>query len=80
MDIVKLASGTEVQTDMVSSIPDPPMLYIRVAGKSLAEVAALFGDSAETQLIQYAGRDLTGYKYDALINEGDAIRVNLKRG
>ena len=79
METVTTASGIEFNTDMVSSIPFPPMLYIRVIESTLADIAAVFGNPEETKEIRYGEMFFSGYTLDALVNEGNAIRVNLRK-
>lgn len=79
MEHVITTSGKRVRTDMVSSIPYPQMLYIRVVDMSLSDVAALFSNPSEVQELTYGNQKLHGYTLDALIIEGDAIRVNMRR-
>ena len=81
MDIIITATGKKVKTDLVTSIPAPATLYVRVLDMPLAEIAAVFGDPAETGCLTYAGQQLCGYTVlAALIPEGEAVRVNLRRG
>lgn len=79
METVRTASGIEFNSDSVSSIPFPPILYIRVIGSTILELATVFGDPEETKEIHYGDMVFFDYMLDALVNEGDAIRVNLRK-
>lgn len=80
MDKLKTASGRTYDSDLCAQVPGLGLLYLRVLGVPLATVAAVFGDSAETEQIYYNDLYFSGYtRLDALIPEGDAVRIALRR-
>lgn len=80
MDKIKTASGKVYDSDLCAQVPGMGLLYLRVIGASLAETAAVFGDPAETARLFYNEVYFAGYtRLDALIPEGDAIRVALRK-
>lgn len=80
MDEIKTASGKSYRSDLCAQVPGMGLMYIRVVGVPLAEAAGVFGNPAETVTLYYNGVYISGYtKLDALIPEGDAIRVALRK-
>ena len=79
MEYLTTTNGIKVQTDMVVNLPSPNILYIHVKGMSFADAAKLFSDEKEMWMLKYGNREYCGYKLDAIINEGETIRVNMKK-
>lgn len=80
MDELKTASGKAYKSDLFAQVPGMGLLYVRVLGVPLAEAAAVFGSPAETITLFYNGTYISGYtKLDALIPEGEAIRIALRK-
>lgn len=80
METIKTATGKEFETDYVSTIPLPPMAYIRVLNISLTEAATVFSNPYETVQLYYSG--VNAYiaqhtKLIAILPEGDAIKIVL---
>ncbi len=79
-DFIKTATGKVIGVDLVATISSPNMLYIRVVGMSIPQTAAIFGNPEELTVLEYAGIKLYGYtELTAMVNEDDAVRVNLRR-
>lgn len=80
MDRIKTASGRIYHSDLCAQVPGMGLLYLRVLGVPLATVASVFGNPAETERIYYNDLYFSGYtRLDALIPEGDAVRIALRR-
>ena len=80
MDKIRTATGKEFDSDYLSTIPMPEQAYIRICNKSLAEVAAVFGDRNETIQMWYNDVYLAMYtKLVALVPETGAIKVILSK-
>lgn len=80
METVNTATGKEFSCDYFNSASALGRLSIRLKNISLVDVAAVFGDPAETAVLHYGGRSVE--KYTNLIYiapEGDAIRVTLRK-
>lgn len=79
-DFIVTATGKKVAVDMVSLNPDPQILYIRVVGKSISETSKIFEDPQETIKLTYGGKEIYGFtKISSITNQGEAVRVSLKR-
>lgn len=80
MDKIRTATGKEFDSDYLSTIPMPEQVFIRICNKSLAEVAAVFGDKNETIQMWYGDVYLAMYtKLVALVPEAGAIKVILAK-
>ena len=80
MDTIKTASGKTFNTDFVVAPPSSPQACLRVYGVSLVEAATVFGNREETIQMWYGNQYLAMYtKLEALIPEGDAIKVILAK-
>lgn len=80
MDKLRTATGKIYSSDLCANVPDMGLLYVRVLGVSLAEVATVFGNPGETVTLFYNDLYISGYtKLDALIPEGDAVRIALRK-
>ncbi len=81
MPLLRTASGKEFQCDYFNDMEELGTLYIRIQYSSLAEVAATFGNPAETVQLWYGEEYAALYtKLTAIIPESGCIRVNLQRG
>lgn len=80
MDKIRTAKNKEFDSDYLAVIPYPAQAYIRICGKTMAEVAAVFSDSAETAQL-WCGKDyLAQYtRLVALVQEDGAIKVCLAK-
>lgn len=80
MEKITTATGKQFDCDYVSTIPEMGIAYVRVLNSDMPTVAAVFGNPAETVQLWYDGTYIAQHtKLSALIPEGDAIRVNLKK-
>lgn len=79
-EILTTASGKKFNSDYLAVIPAPAQAYIRIIGKSLPEVAAIFSNPAETTQLWYGQTYLAQYtKLIFISQEGDAIKVCLAK-
>lgn len=76
MDKVKLGTGVEFDTDYLSSIPNPKMLFFRVLNSDFVTVAAAVSNAENMADIEYEGNHFTGCTLVALSMENSAIKVN----
>lgn len=77
-DTLKTASGKELQSDYLAVIPDPAQAFIRILGKKLPEVAAIFSNPNETLQLWHGQTYLAQYtKLVYISQEGDAVKVCL---
>lgn len=73
-------SGKQFDCDYLSTIPTPPRMYIRICNAQIANIAVVFSDTSETDLITYGDVVIEGYtQLIAIIPEGDVIRVVLAK-
>lgn len=80
METVKTATGKIFDVVSVTTLPEVRIAYIRVANSSLADVASVFGNPSETVKLWYNGAYMANYtRLDAIIPEGNIIRVNLRK-
>lgn len=80
MEKIKTATGKELDCSYVTTMRDPDQAYIRICGRSLAEVAAVFSDPAETMQLWFGETYLAQYtRLIALIPEDGCIRVCLAK-
>lgn len=81
MDTVKTATGKVFTCESLSLLADIGILYIRISGASLTEVAKVFGDPEETRQLWYNSEYISGYtRLSAIIPESGGYRINLERG
>lgn len=77
---IETATGKEFKTDYFNPSATLGRLTIRLKESTMAEVAAVFSDPAETDRLTHAGRTVEGYtKLIYISPEGDAIRVALRK-
>ena len=78
MDTIKTASGKTFETDYFNPCPPVGQVNLRILGASVAQVAAVFSNPAETVQL-YCGNQYIAYytKLVALVPEGNAVRVVL---
>lgn len=80
MDKLTTASGKTFDSDLCAQVPGMGLLYVRVLGKPLTEIATVFGNPVETVTLFYNDLYISGYtKLDALIPEGNAVRIALRK-
>lgn len=80
MDRLRTASGKQFECDLFAPVPGMGLLYVRVVGVAISTAAAVFANPQETQTIWHNDLYISGYtKLDALIPEGNAIRVALRK-
>ncbi|MCI7807948.1 hypothetical protein MR626_01440 [bacterium] len=80
MDILKTATGKKFDCDFACVLPEMGIAYFRIRNVSLAEIASVFSNPAETIQLWYNDMYIAQYSVlDALIPESGAIRVNLRR-
>ena len=77
---VVTATGKEFKTDYVNASNALGRLTIRLQEVTMAEVAMVFSDPAETAAITYAGQTIENYtKLIYISPEGTSIRVALRK-
>lgn len=80
MEMLRTATGKTFDVVSVTTLPDVRMAYLRIANSNLANVASVFGNPAETVKLWYEGSYMANYtRLDAIIPEGNIIRVNLRK-
>lgn len=80
MEKIITATGKQFDCDSVATIPEMGIAYIRVLNADLPTVASVFGNPNETVQLWYEDVYISQHtKLSALIPEGNAIRVNLKK-
>lgn len=80
MEEIKTATGKVMQSDYIAVIPSPKQAYIRIVGASLAQVAEVFSNPAETVQLRHGETYLSGYTHlVAIIPEAGAIKVALEK-
>ena len=78
MEKIKTATGKTVDCDGLNAIDSPARLYIRTSGMSVADVARIFGNPAETVQLWYGDQYVANYsKLIAIVPEGKLTRVVL---
>ena len=78
MTKIKLASGRELDCDLMSHSQKHRQATVRVRNASMPEIAAVFSNPAETEAMWFEGDYAAGYMILlAIIDDGDAIRVVL---
>lgn len=77
---IETANGKEFKTDYFNPSSSLGRLTMRILESSMAEVAVVFADPAETVKLTHAGRTVEGYtKLIYISPEGDNIRVALRK-
>ena len=80
MEKLKTATGKIYNSDYLATIPSPPQAYMTVIGTSIAEVATVFSDPAETVQLWHGENYLAQYTHlVALVPENGAIKVVLAK-
>lgn len=80
MEKLTTATGKKIACDLVSSIQEPPRLYLNIVNTSLADVAAVFSDKAETVRIWYGNYYFSGYtRLVSLAPNDGAVKVSLAK-
>lgn len=80
MEKLKTATGKKFDSDYLTTIPYPAQAYIRVLNTTLATVAAVFSDPAETVQLLHGGHYLANYtRLVAIVPEQEAIKVVLAK-
>ena len=78
MEKLKTATGKEFDCDYFNPFPPAGQVNIRVLGRSLVQVATIFGNPVETVQMWYNGQYLAHHtKLVAIVPETNAIRVVL---
>lgn len=78
MEKLKTATEKQYDCDYFNHFPPAGQVNIRILNSSLVEVAAVFGNPAETVQLWCNGQYLAHHtKIIAIVPEGDAIRVVL---
>lgn len=77
---VETATGKEFKTDYFNPSSSLGRLTMRILESSMAEVAVVFADPAETVKLTHAGKTVEGYtKLIYISPEGTNIRVALRK-
>lgn len=80
MDKLKTATGKELDSDYIATIPSPAQAYIRICNLPLSDVATIFSDFSETFQLWQGKHYLAHYtKLIALVPEDGAIKVVLAK-
>lgn len=80
METLKTASGKEFLCDYFVSMDYPAQAFVRILNTSIAEVAAVFSDPAETIQLRYGECYLENYtKLAVIFVEGNAIKITLTK-
>lgn len=80
MDSLKTASGKTFRCDLFAPLPEMGIVYLRVSGGTLAEIADVFSNPNETIRLWYGREYLAQYtKLDSLVPEADTVRVCLRK-
>ena len=75
---IKLASGMELECDLMSHSQKRRQATIRILNKPMSEVAVIFSNPAETAQLWFENDYAAGFtKLLAVIDDEDAIRVVL---
>lgn len=78
LEKIKLASGRELDCDLMSHSQKRRQATIRISNASMAEIASVFSNPAETAAMWYETDYAAGFtKLLAIIDDGDATRVVL---
>lgn len=78
MEKLKTATGREFDCDYFNPFPQIGQINIRITGESLATIATVFGDPAETIQMWYGNQYAAQYtKLIAIVPSSAAIRVVL---
>lgn len=80
MEILKTATGREFYCDYFNPFPPAGQVNARIVGSDLVTVATVFGNPRETVQMWCGGAYLANHtRLDAIISDGNAIRVVLGR-
>lgn len=80
MEKLTTAKNKTYDCDYFNPSPDQEQINLRVIGVPLVEVAAVFGDPAETVSLTYEVQQADGFtRLLAIIPAGNATRVVLKK-
>lgn len=80
MEQIKTATEKRFQSDYIAMIETPPRVYIRIVGRSLSEVVAIFGNPTETIQIWYGNQYFSNYTHlIAIVPESGAVKVILSK-
>ena len=80
MEILRTATGKTFDSDYIAVIPMPQQAYIRILNTSLAEVATVFSNPAETMQLWHGEHYLAHYTHlVAIVPEVGAIKVVLAK-
>ena len=80
MDKLKTATGKQYQCDYFNPCHPVNRLTIRIVGTSIVDVATVFSDSKETEVLLYGNACVEQYSsLVSIMPEGEAIRVTLKK-
>lgn len=80
MEILKTATGKTFDSDYIAVIPTPAQAYIRILNTSLADVATIFSNPAETIQLWHGNYYLAGYTHlVAIVPEPGAVKVVLAK-
>lgn len=80
METIKTATGKIFSCDYLSITRNPDQIYIRIVGRSLPEVAAIFGDPTETVQLWHEDQYLAQYTRLVFLSiEDGAIKVCLAK-
>lgn len=78
MEKLKTATGKEFDCDYFNPFPQAGQINIRILGESLATIATVFANPAETVQMWWEGQYAAQYtKLIAIVPENGAIRVVL---
>lgn len=76
MDIIRTAKGIELNTDYLSAIPNPKIMFFRVLGLDFVSVASIVSDPEQMASLEYGKYIITGCTLNFISNEGSAIKVS----
>ena len=77
MDTITTASGKSFSTDYLSAIPNPKMCFFRILNLPFVDVATVFSDQNETELIYYQDYVLEGCTLVSISVEEEAVKVSM---
>lgn len=80
METLKTATGKEFQCDYFVDMDYPAQAFIRILNTSIADVAAVFSNPAETIQLCYGDRYLAHYtKLAVIFVDGNAVKITLTK-
>lgn len=78
MDKIRTATGKTFDCDELYMIDSPARAYVRIKGMSIADIAKIFSDPAETAQLWHGSQYVANHtKLIAIVPEGDLVRVVL---